>query len=73
MMDFKVDLLQWCTILVIFLSANKYATHTGQGINSESHQLAEELHKQIIRKYKKKRIVCSYFTDNIWWADLVDI
>ena len=33
------------------------------------HQLAEELHKPIIKKIKK-RIVYSGFTDNIWGADL---
>ena len=45
-------------------SANKYATHTGKGIYSENHQLAEELHKQIIRKYKKNKVYSS-FKDNI--------
>ena len=33
--------------------ANKNAgdTHAGKGINSENQQLAEELHKPIIKKY----------------------
>ena len=34
-------------------------------------QLAEELHKPIIRKLKKK--VYSSFKDNIWAADLADM
>ena len=35
-------------------------------------QLAEELHKTIIRKFKKRK-VCSGFKDNIWGADLADM
>ena len=34
-------------------------------------QLAEELHKPVIRKFKKK--VYSGFKDNIWGADLADM
>ena len=37
-----------------------------------THQLAEELHKPIIRKFKK-RTVYSGFKDNIWGADLADM
>ena len=29
------------------------STHTGTGINFENQQLGEELHKPIIRKFKK--------------------
>ena len=35
-------------------------------------QLAEELHKPIIRNFKK-RIIYSGFKDNIWGVDLVDM
>ena len=35
-------------------------------------QLAEELHKPIIRNFKK-RTVYSGFKDNIWGADLADM
>ena len=35
-------------------------------------KLAEELHKPIIRKFKKS-IVYSGFKDNIWGADLADM
>ena len=35
-------------------------------------QLARELHKPIIRKFKKRK-VCSGFRDNIWGADLADM
>ena len=39
--------------------------------NERSLDLAEELHKPIIRKLKK-RTVYSGFKDNIWGADLAD-
>ena len=35
-------------------------------------KLAEELHKQIISKFKKRK-VHSPFIDNVWGADLVDM
>ena len=39
---------------------------------SQNQQLADELHKPIIRKFKKTK-VHSVFKDNIWSADLADI
>ena len=47
----------------------------GGGVNIElntGEQLAEELHKPIIRDFKK-RTVYSGFKDNIWVADLADM
>ena len=35
-------------------------------------QLAEELHKPIIRKFKKRKVY-STFEDNIWGVDLADM
>ena len=35
-------------------------------------QLAHELHKIIIRKFKRCKVY-SYFKDNIWGADLADM
>ena len=35
-------------------------------------QLADELHKAIIRKFKKRK-VHSTFRDNIWGVDLADM
>ena len=44
----------------------------GSGIKSMSYQqLADELHKPIIRKLKKR--VDSSFKDSIWGVDLVDM
>ena len=43
------------------------------GIKSMSNQqLANELHKPIIRKFQKRKVYSS-FEDNIWGADLADI
>ena len=47
----------------------------GRGVNIEAkpnEQLAEQLHKPIIRKFKK-RTVYSRSKDNIWGADLADM
>ena len=38
----------------------------------ENQQLPNELHKPIIRKFKKRRVYSS-FKDNIWGVDLVDM
>ena len=46
---------------------------SGSGIANESnYQLANELHKPIVRKFKKRKVYLS-FKDNIWGADLVDM
>ena len=47
----------------------------GSGVNIPlefNEQLAKELHKPIIRNFKKTRVY-SGFKDNIWGADLADI
>ena len=47
----------------------------GSGFNNEikqNKQLGEELHKPIIRNFKKRRFYSS-FKDNIWSADLTDM
>ena len=44
----------------------------GSGIiNEPNYQLANELHKPIIRKLKKRKVYSS-FKDNIWGVDLAD-
>ena len=48
---------------------------TGSVINIPlefNEQLAKELHKQIIRKFKKRKVY-SGFKGNIWGADLADM
>ena len=45
----------------------------GSGIvNKENIQLANELHKPIIRKFNKRKVNYS-FRDNIWGVDLADM
>ena len=44
---------------------------TGSGI-SVNEQLAEELHKPVIKKFKKRK-VCARFKDNVWAADLAEM
>ena len=76
-MDIKEILLLWFIIFLIKKAsgsgvatlANKFAANNKI---KQNQQLAEELHKQIIRKFKKRRVYSS-FKDNIWGADLVDI
>ena len=46
---------------------------SGSGIvNEPNYQLANELHKPIIRKLKKRKVYSS-FRDNIWGIDLADM
>ena len=68
MMDINADLLQW---FIIFSIKKTY----GSGVKNENksdQQFAEELHKPIIRKFKKREIH-SAFIDNSWGACLVDM
>ena len=45
----------------------------GSGITNEpNYQVANELYKPIIRKFKKRKVY-SYFRDNIWGVDLADM
>ena len=47
----------------------------GCGVNIPlefNEQLAKELHKPIIRKFKKRKVY-SRFKDNIWGANLADM
>ena len=49
--------------------------HLGSGVNNgvkQNEQLAEQLHKPIIKNFKKRRVYNS-FKDNIWGADLADM
>ena len=46
---------------------------SGSGItNKSNYQLANELHKPIIKKFKKRKVYSS-FKDNIWGVDLADM
>ena len=45
---------------------------SGPKLIPENKQLANELHKPIIRKFEKRKVY-STFKDNIWVVDLVDM
>ena len=48
------------------------AKHVNTKITPRNEQLAEELHKPIIRKFEKRKVY-SAFKDNIWGVDLADM
>ena len=66
MIVIKEDYFLWFTSFFI-----KYSS--GSGVATvPNYQLANELHRQIIRKFKRTKIYSS-FRDNIWRVDLADI
>ena len=48
------------------------AKHVNTKFIPQNKQLADEIHKPIIRKFKKRKVY-SAFKDNIWAADLADM
>ena len=63
-----MELLQWSINVLIKKSS-------GSGIKNENmsnKELAKELHKLVIRKFKKRKVYSS-FIENIWGADLADM
>ena len=53
-------------------SPDKKSVGSGAKLTPENEQLADELQKHIIRKFKKRKVY-SAFKDNIWGADLADM
>ena len=53
-------------------SVGSGAKRVNTKITPQNEQLAEELHKPIIRKFKKRKVY-SAFKDNIWGVDLADM
>ena len=45
---------------------------SGSAVNKLNYQLADEFHKSIIRKHKKRKVYSS-FRDNSWGVDLADM
>ena len=60
-MDINVELLQWSIIFLI----KKTSASGIKNENISNKKLAEELHKPIIRKFKKRKVHSSVI-DNIW-------
>ena len=67
-MDIKEVLLHWFTNSLI----KKNYSGSIENANMSGQQLAEELHKSIIRKFKNRKMP-SPFIENIWVADLADM
>ena len=53
-------------------SPDKKSVGSGAKLIPQNEQLADELHKPIIRKFKKRKVY-SAFKDNIWGTDLEDM
>ena len=53
-------------------SKGRGVKHVNTKLTPQNQQLAEELHKPIIRKFEKRKVNAA-FKDNIWGADLADI
>ena len=69
--DAKYDGYQRGLASVIYNFFDKKSS--GSGVTTEpNYQLANELHKQIIKKFKRQKVFLS-FRDNIWGVDLADI
>ena len=70
--DPKYDRYQRGLASMVYNFFDKKSKGSGIKSVSQNQQLAEELHKPIIRKFKKRK-VHSAFKDIIWSADLADI
>ena len=73
--NLKYDAYQRGLASVIYKFFDKKSTSDSGVTNNEikqNLQLAEELHKPIIRNFKKRRVY-SEFKNNIWGSDLADM
>ena len=57
---------------MVYKFFNSKVLGSGAKLIPENEQLANELHKPIIRKFEKRKVY-STFKDNIWDADLADM
>ena len=57
---------------MIYKFFDKKSKGSGIVTNEPYYQLANELHKPVIRKFKKWKL-CSSFRDNIWGVDSADM
>ena len=70
--DQKYDGYQRGLASMVYKFFDKKSQGSGVANNNENIQLAEELHKPIIRKFGKRKVYSS-FRDNIWGVDLADM
>ena len=75
---FKVASAQkydWCQrglASMVYKFFDKKSQAKGRANNKEIVQLANELHKPIIKKFKKRKVYSS-FKENIWGVDVADM
>ena len=69
--DPKYDGYQRVLASMVYKFFDKKSSGSGI-INESNYQLANELHKPIIKKFKKRKVYSS-FRDNIWGVDLADL
>ena len=69
--DPKYDGYQRGLASMVYKFFDKKSSGSGVG-NEPNYQLAGELHKHIIRKFKRRKVYSS-FRDNIWGVDLTDM
>ena len=68
----KNDSYQRGLASMVYKVFDKKSKGSGIVTNESNYQLANELHKPIIRKFKKRKVYSS-FRDNIWGFNLADI
>ena len=57
---------------MVYKFFNKKSKGSNIVTDEPNYELENELHKSIIRKFKKRKVYSS-FRDNIWGADLADM
>ena len=57
---------------MVYKIFDKKSSKSGIAATEPNYQLADELHRQIIRKFKKVKVYSS-FRDNMWGVDLIDM
>ena len=70
--DQKYDGYQRGLVSMVYKIFDKKSQGSGLANNKENVQLANELHKPIIKKLNKRKVYSS-FKDNIWGVDLADM
>ena len=68
----KYDDYQRGLASMVYKFFDKESRRNGIAAIEPNYQLANELHKSIIKKFKKKKVYSS-FRDNIWGVDLADM
>ena len=57
---------------LVYKFFDKKSSRSGITTNEFNYELANELHKPVIKRFKKRKVYSS-FKDNIWGVDLADM